>query len=495
MVQTTVMTDRRVIRGATVVALDGRRVLRKSDILMKDGVIAAIGGVDTEGAMITEVQGVVMPGLAQAHAHLDQTLLDRHFVADTDPSKFRHTQLPAYLAQLAGEETSMIAEAAFARGLRTGTTLFADTGKRGGRRVAIDAALKLGVRLVAPLDVSDGGPIERDIDVLAAELETGGASSLVKLALWAGDAERTPLSVLREAARVSMSRGLPLIVHLGALPGDEAGVRRLDRAQALHKHLVCVHGTGRSLASEKNLSLLEQAQASLLLTPAFDLLMGAPSPSLDRLIASKLNIGLASESGATRTRLDLFREVRLLYHWLVGRVQQPASLALEIAAKGGATAMGFGAGSITVGQPADLLLIDVEAEPTDDHELVARRIIVQGESSVVRKVWIRGQVAYAEGRVTKADPPGEEDEEALRARLGFAMENLTKKRGGMTQQIADRVTARLRLALGWHEGRLPFLPQSHTPPAVVLPPRSLSSSAQASSSASQRPAVRRGSTS
>lgn len=440
-----------------MVSLDGRRVLRKTDILISDGVIAAIGGVDTEGAMITEVQGVVMPGLAQAHVHLDQTLLDRHFVADTDPSTFRRVQLPAWLSELGEEEVAVHAEAAFARGLRTGTTLFCDTGKRQGRRIAIDAALKLGVRFVAPLDASESEAIDRDLDVLSAELEGSGGSKLIKLALWAGDAERTPIRYLRAAAAASLRRGVPMIVHLGALPGDEGGIRRLDRANALHKHLVVVHGSGRSLSSAKSLAALEQAQASLLLTPAFDLLMGAPAPDLDFLVTSKLNIGLASESGATRTRLDMFRELRLLYHWLHGRVKQPASLALEIAAKGGASALGFGAGSVTVGQPADLLLVDVEAEPTDDHELVAKRIIVQGEAAIIRKVWVHGQVAYSDGRVTKADPPDAAVEEALRARVGFAVDKLTKKKNGMTHQIAEKITARLRTALGWHEGRLPFL--------------------------------------
>src|SRR5688572_10990680 len=94
------MADRRIIRGATVVALDGRRVLRRSDVLIEDGIIAAIGGVDTADALITEVHGVVMPGLIQAHVHLDQALLDRHFVPDTDPEVYAQVQIPTWLGRL-----------------------------------------------------------------------------------------------------------------------------------------------------------------------------------------------------------------------------------------------------------------------------------------------------------------------------------------------------------------------------------------------------------
>lgn len=420
--------------------------------------IAAIGGVgENEGAMITEVQGVIMPGLVQAHAHLDQTLLDRYLVADTDPGTFRRVQVAAWLKALGEEELRVQAESAFARGLSTGTTFFGDAGRTAGRRVAIEAAQKLGVRLVAPLDIAESPSIERDLDVLGAELETSGAAKMVRPAIFAGDAERTPMSLLSAAAEASKKRNLPLIVHLGALPGDDRGLKRLERAGAIHRGLSVVHGTGRSLLSPRTVAAMAASGASVLLTPAFDLLMGAPSPAIEALVAAKVNLGLASETGATRTRLDLFREVRLLYRWLIGRVPEAASHALEIATRGGATALGVASGSIQVGQPADLMLVDVEAEPNEDHELVARRIIVQGESSIVRKIWVAGQVVYSDGRVTKADPPDEETEEALRTRIGFALEGLKKKRQGMTQQLADRLAAKLRLSLGWHEGRLPFL--------------------------------------
>src|SRR5262249_33670993 len=143
--------SRWVIRGATVIPLDGRRMLRKSDVLIDDGIIAAFGGVDTEGAMIAEVQGLLMPGLGQTHLHLDQTLLDRHFVPDTNPIIFTRVQLEAWLRRLDDEALQIQAEAAFARGLATGTTTFADSGRARGRSLAFEAAGKLGIRFVACL--------------------------------------------------------------------------------------------------------------------------------------------------------------------------------------------------------------------------------------------------------------------------------------------------------------------------------------------------------
>ncbi|MCK6551966.1 hypothetical protein L6R52_39410, partial [Myxococcota bacterium] len=115
------MPVRRIIRGATVVALDGRRMLRKTDLLIEDGVIAAIGGVDSAGALITEVSGVVMPGLVQAHVHLDETLLDQTFVPDLDPIVLAERQLPAWRRALDEAASDVLVQSGLARGLGTGT--------------------------------------------------------------------------------------------------------------------------------------------------------------------------------------------------------------------------------------------------------------------------------------------------------------------------------------------------------------------------------------
>src|SRR5438094_825376 len=113
------MADRRIIRGATLLALDGRRVLRKSDVLIEDGIIAAIGGVDAGESLITDVRGILMPGLVQAHLHLDQTLLDRHFVPDCDPRTYAERQIRGWLDELDQVAVQTQAYSAFARGLGT----------------------------------------------------------------------------------------------------------------------------------------------------------------------------------------------------------------------------------------------------------------------------------------------------------------------------------------------------------------------------------------
>jgi 5-methylthioadenosine/S-adenosylhomocysteine deaminase len=446
--------SRWVIRGATVIPLDGRRMLRKSDVLIEDGIIAAFGGVDTAGAMIAEVSGLLMPGLVQAHFHTDQTLLDRHFVPDSNPFVFTRMQLEAWQRKLDDEALSLQAVAAFARGLSTGTTTFADSGRSRGRALAFEAAARLGVRLTVCADATSSKDLEHELEMIAAAIEGSSNHGLIKMAIWAGDAERAPTARLKRAASVSKRRGIPLFVHLGMLPGDRGGLGRLDRAGALTRHLVLCHATGASLRDESAVALLAEAGATVVLSPSFMLITGAPPPPFEELIHHKVNVALGSETNATRLHYDLFKELRLLYRLLIGRVDHPAATALEIATRNGAQALHLNVGTVTVGHPADLILVEVEAEAGDEYELVARRIIVQGEPAFLRTAWVAGQVVYKDGRVARCEPPSDTAEESMRARLGFFAEQRHISFGRLLRELIDR---RVLLRQGWHLGKLPFI--------------------------------------
>ena len=68
--------QRLVVRNAHVATMDAeRREIAGADILIEDGVIAAVGVVDAEGADSIDASGcVVTPGLVNTHHHLYQTL-------------------------------------------------------------------------------------------------------------------------------------------------------------------------------------------------------------------------------------------------------------------------------------------------------------------------------------------------------------------------------------------------------------------------------------
>ena len=438
------MTERRVIRGARLLPMDGRRQLKRSDVLISGGVIAAVGGVaSTAGAVVEETNAIVLPGLVNAYIQLDQTLLDRGFVADVDPWRFYGLEIPEWRRKLDDDALDISARAALSRGLFSGTTAFADFGRTLARGSSVGAADEMGARLVALADARGAEP-QRAIEQMEAKL---GEDSPVTLAVWAGDAERAPVSLLARGAKIAREKNLPFVVRVGLLPGDRSGMRRLERAGALGKNLVIVHGRGDSLRAW--IKDLASAGASVIATPSADLMAGAPPTPIAKLILGGVNVGLGTDTGAARSDVNLFRELRLVEGLLRGRVPEPASAALELATRGGARALGLGTGALEVGQRADLIAFDLPLGG-EDHESLAHRLIDSGGPEQLRSVWIRGEPVVADGRLREGKAPSDAEEDRVRARQPRLM----------PPTWADRMVSGVRTAIGlergWHEGRLPF---------------------------------------
>lgn len=394
--------------------MDGRRQQKRGDLLIDGGLLSAIGGVaSTAGALITETSHVLLPGLVQAHVHLDQALLNRDFVPSLDPWRFQLVQLSTFLAAQDEASLSAQAESAIGRGLLAGATTYGDAGLTASRP-GIEAALRLGARLVVAVDATVGAPA-RVLDALDTALARREGGLRIRFALFAGAAERTPISALAAASRLAQERSLPLIVHSGELPGDGGGIRRLERAHALTRSLVLCHARSPELA--RHAKVLAECGATIVLTPASDLLFGAPRPPLEAFVEAGVNLALGSDGGASRIAFDPFRELRLLLRLFRGRVSSPATTALEIATRGGARALGLNAGAVEVGRAADLVAIDVAAQDGEEHEALAVRIIEEGGPERVRTVWVDGQVVAADGRLVSGSLPREVDERALRQRL------------------------------------------------------------------------------
>lgn len=440
------MGQRRIIRGARLLPLDGRRQLRRGDVLMEGGLIAAIGGIkDPAGAELIETTAALIPGLVQTHVHLDEAILDRRYVPSVDPWLHYEVDLRRWLERQDEASLSLQARSGLGRGLLAGTTSFCDVGRVHHRAVAIEAALELGVRLVALLD-AQAEEVPRALDRFRERYKD---SPRVRPGLWLGDAETASAAVLAEAGKRAEAEALPLVAHVGRLPGARGGVERLARAGALQRHTVLCHGRAGSLQGQAD--RIAAAQATVVLSPAADLMVGASPPALEPLLEAGVELALGADGGASRTELDPFRDARLLFGLLRGRVEHPASRALEIAARG-ARALGGGSGALEVGQPADLVLVDVAHVDSDDHEALARRILDHGGPEQVRSVYVGGDRVASDGRPENLILPTMEEEEQARARI------LPRLSAPLPLGLRAKLALRRALAVdrGWGLHRLPF---------------------------------------
>jgi aminodeoxyfutalosine deaminase len=153
-------------------------------------------------------------------------------------------------------------------------------------------------------------------------------------------------------------------------------VEYLDRVGLLTRRLLAVHGT--QLVDDE-LARLAQVDATVVTCPRSNRWTGAGSPPVERFYASGVRVAIGTDSLASVEDLNLFGELAALRQ-LAPSI--PAARLLESATIHGATALGFESelGSIAPGKRAELIAVRVPARVEDVEEYLLTGI----EPDVIR---------------------------------------------------------------------------------------------------------------
>lgn len=373
-----------------VLTLTGASV-RDGAVLVDGDRVAAVGparDVVPAGVRVREHRGVLLPGLVNAHAHLEYG----PSFADLATAGLA---FPAWIAELTRrrrgkDDAAWLVEA---RGsvhalLRTGTTCVADVVTTGpGVRAAALAGLAGGSYVEAVGADDAAWPAER------ARLEVLLAAGGRQLGLSPHTLCTLSSEVFRDCGRLARERGLRLHPHLAetteeaelvlsgtgafssALRGIglvhdllDVGSGRTPAEQAHHlgglgPDVHVAHGVHLS-ASDR--ALLRARGTAVALCTRSNAVLRAGEAPVAALLAEGSPVALGTDSLASTPDLDLLAEARATRD-LALRQGAPtdglAELLVRAATVGGAAAMGLaGAGTLAVGGRADLAVFDV---PTD----------------------------------------------------------------------------------------------------------------------------------
>jgi cytosine deaminase len=373
----------------------------EADMLIRDGSIARVEPrVEAPGAEVLDISGrLVLPGLVEAHCHLDKTLWGTQWVShsagDSLAERFANDRrrrfelgipsvehITALLERMVGAGTSYVrthtdvdpemglagieavraASARFAGRVTVQQVAFPQHGllTNPGTAELLEAALKEGVETIGGLDPAgvDRDPI-RHLDVVFGLAERYGAGVDFhlhdggSLGAWELEliADRTVATGLRGRVTVSHAYGFSEI--------DEAQQGRLiDR--------------------------LVEADVTILTAAVYSF----PVPPIKRLRAAGVNVacghdGIRDLWGPYGTGDMLERAMHVAYRSGFRR-DDDIELALEAATYGGARALGLQSYGLEPGAPADLVVLAastpaeaVAARPQRDLVLKAGRIIVR----------------------------------------------------------------------------------------------------------------------
>lgn len=454
------MSDRTLYTADWVLPMSSAPI-RDGAVLVEAGRLAFVGAASavtvTPGAIRTVPLGnaALMPGLVNAHSHLELTLL-RGFLEGLD---FRDWlgALTTIRRDLMSEGVLLDASRAGIReALRNGITCLADTTDSGA---PLTAMREYGVRGVAYLEVFGPDPAQCDGAIAQLTARVLAARAYDTALVRVGVSPHAPYTVSRDlfAATAALSRreALPMAVHVAESPAEMRFVRDgagpfADRLRArdiavaaqAESPIALLEATGVLAAQpllihviqadDRDMARIAEAGASIVHCPISNAKLGHGVAPLDRMLAHGIRTGLGTDSVASNDRMDLLGEARqaTLFHSL--RTGMPDALnahdALTLATRGGAEALGLATrvGTLEIGKDADLAAFPLDhddAQPLFDPAVALVHALAGKVEATL--VTVAGRELVVRGELTLRD-------ETLPLRVGAWRERLQQWRRAST---------------------------------------------------------------
>jgi cytosine/adenosine deaminase-related metal-dependent hydrolase len=455
-----------LVRNADVlVTMDSaRRELRGAGLYAVDGFVRQVGvtgELPTTADVVLDLAGqVVLPGLVNAHHHLNQTLT-RALPAGQDAGLFDWltAHYPAW-TRIDAEASRTSTQVGLAELLLSGcTTVFDHTYLYQNGNcvdVQVEAARDIGVRFHASrgsmsVGRSKGGlPPDEAVEDEARILEDServidrfhdprpGAMTRVVLAPCA------PFSVsadlLRESAALARARGVRLHTHLAETQDEERytlerfGVRPVEWMDRLGWVAGDVWFAHAVHVSDAEIARFARSGCGVAHCPSSNMRLASGIAPVKRYLAAGVAVGLAVDGSASNDSSNLLLEARqamLLARLELGLRREEKALpadwmtareALELATLGGARVLGRDdVGSLEAGKCADFFSLDLGAVEYAGarHDPVAATLFCAPTRA--RTTVVHGRVVVADGRLVSLDlPPVVERHNRLAAALARA---------------------------------------------------------------------------
>jgi 5-methylthioadenosine/S-adenosylhomocysteine deaminase len=430
----------------TTLAVAGGRVLRPDHAVVEADVL-----VDRETGTIREVgpglaaaadetldatDGLVIPGLVNAHGHAAMTLL--RGVADDLPLErwLRETVWPIE-AELEPADVRAGTDLAIAELIRSGTTAFADMYFHVGE--VVDAVADAGLRATVGHGVITVG---KDDDAAAADLaegievaETydGAAGGRVRTALMPHSLTTVSGDLLREAATAARDAGVPVHYHANETRDEVDPIVAERDCRPLAFARDCGLTTADDFLAHgvhldaTEIDLLAETGTGVVHCPASNMKLASGMAPVQALLDAGVPVALGTDGAASNNDLDLLGEVRDAA--LLGKLAADdaaavdADAAVRMATAGGADVLGIDAGRIEPGRAADLAVVDLDAPHlAPPHDLVSH-LAYAASGADVRHTVCDGRVLMRDRTLTTVDV------EAVRARATERAETLVDRAG------------------------------------------------------------------
>jgi 5-methylthioadenosine/S-adenosylhomocysteine deaminase len=417
------------LKNATIVTVDDENTVVDGDVLVVDGRIEAIGAVREEqadGVRAIDLGGAaLMPGFVQTHIHLCQTLM-RNLADDMVLIDWLRKRIWPYEGSLSADELRASAELGLAELILGGTTSLLDMGTLRHTDQVGEAVEASGIRAFIGKCMMDDA--EQCPDYLLEDTDDSLRESLALAERWDGAADgriryafapRFAVSctdrLLREVAEAAADRDLYIHTHSSETEFENeytehhfgcSNVEYLQDVGMTGERSVFAHGVH---VSDRECGLLADSGTAIAHCPSSNLKLASGIADMLRYDRFGVQVSLGADGAPCNNNLDGFVEMRLAaliqkpFH---GPDAMPAERVVRLATIDGAKALGIDdqVGSIEVGKAADLVAVDLDANPgASPGGDVHSRLVYSAHRNDVVHVFASGRQLVRDGELVGAD--------------------------------------------------------------------------------------------
>ena len=362
----------------------------------REGRIAWIGPrTEAPAAEAIETLGdvILLPGLVDAHTHLELTAM-RGLLEQASFFDWIRTLTRARAEVLADDDLLDAARLGVCEGLAAGVTTFADTSASGAP--VLQALVELGARGIVYQEVFGPAAEQREASLAGLQRAVTALRARATPLVAVGVSPHAVYSVheelLVDACAWAAAHDLPVAMHVSESPAEIAFLRDgtgpfadflrgrgIPVAPRAHSplHLLAALGVPdvvRPLLihatqfDASDVALAAHYGCPVAHCPASNAKLGHGVAPLRALLDAGVTVGLGTDGVASNNRLDLLDEARtaaLVQRAVCGRADAlSAHEALVLATLGGARALGLAdrVGSLEVGKDADLCAFRLEPD-------------------------------------------------------------------------------------------------------------------------------------
>lgn len=375
---------------------------------------------DTE-APARDLEGILLPGLVNAHAHTPMTPL-RGMGGDLPLLRWLHEVMWPAEAKLRPEDVEVGMLLGSVEMLRAGVTTSVEMYFHGERMA--QAVLDSGARVVLTMGVIDaaGWDWRTLLDEIGAWIDAdglrNGPDERIEIGYGAHSAYALPVEALTMVGEAARERSALLQIHVAESAAED--VLQRERYGSVPRMLEALGVLGgRVLAahavhlSDEDIEILARHSVGVAHCPGSNAKLASGIARVTDLRRAGVAIGLGTDGPASNDDLDLWEDMRLA--GMLARLSTMDSAVLGaadlllLATRGGADAMGRNdIGALEVGRWGDLVHLDLD-DPAfvggldvPDEQLLANLVWAAG-SRTIRDVWVAGEQVVAGREPTRVD--------------------------------------------------------------------------------------------